>query len=216
MNEMTAIVKFGAANLPAPSGLASALRGMGSGAAAPSGVMFLRMDKTGHWVYGQDSVEVEEGSQWAVNPYSFVHGFVAWGDAAMLGSKMVPISEPLPEMGPAPAGAKQGWQKQIGFDLACISGEDEGTNVRFSGTSMGSIKASGALGLQIADRVDNDPTTPVPVVLLSSDSYMSKKGFGRIYNPIFSVQKWITLDGPEAEPEAPASEEAPTRRRRRV
>jgi hypothetical protein len=189
---------------------------MGATAATPSGVMFLRMDKTGHWVYGQDSVEVEEGSQWAVNPYSFVHGFVAWGDAAMLGSKMVPISEPLPEMGPAPAGAKQGWQKQIGFDLACISGEDEGTNVRFSGTSMGSIKASGALGLQIADRVDSDPTTPVPVVLLSSDSYMSKKGFGRIYNPIFSVQKWISLDGPEAEPEAPAPEEAPTRRRRRA
>jgi hypothetical protein len=216
MNEMTAIVKFGAANLPAPSGLASALRGMGATAAAPSGVMFLRMDKTGHWVYGQDSVEVEDGSLWAVNPYSFVHGFVAWGDGLMLGSKMVAINEPLPDLGPAPAGAQQGWQKQIGFDLVCISGEDEGINLRFAGTSMGSIKASGALGLQIADRVDTDPTTPVPVVSLSSDSYISKKGFGRIYNPIFSVQKWISLDGPEAEPEAPAPEEAPTRRRRRV
>lgn len=216
MINMTAVVKFGAANLPAPSGLASALRGMGAGAATPSGLMFLRMDKTGHWVYGQDSVEVEDGSLWAVNPYSFVHGFVAWGDGAMLGSKMVPISEPLPDLGPAPAGAQQGWQKQIGFDLACISGEDEGTAVRFAGTSMGSIKASGALGLLIADRVDSDPTTPVPVVSLSSDSYMSKKGFGRIYNPIFSVQSWISLDGPEAEPVAPAPEEAPTRRRRRV
>jgi hypothetical protein len=189
---------------------------MGATAAAPSGVMFLRMDKTGHWVYGQDNVEVEDGSLWAVNPYSFVHGFVAWGEGAMLGSKMVPISEPLPDLGPAPAGAKQGWQKQIGFDLACISGEDEGTNVRVAGTSMGSIKASGALGLLIADRVDSDPTTPVPVVSLSSDSYISKKGFGRIYNPIFSVQSWVSLDGPQAEPVAPAPEEAPTRRRRRA
>jgi hypothetical protein len=37
------------------------------------------MDKTGHWVFGIDQTEIEDDSTWAVNPFSFVHGYIAWG-----------------------------------------------------------------------------------------------------------------------------------------
>jgi hypothetical protein len=37
--------------------------------AGPSGIVILKMDRTGHWVFGADQTEVEDGSHWAVNPF---------------------------------------------------------------------------------------------------------------------------------------------------
>jgi hypothetical protein len=79
------------------------------------------MDKTGRWVFGADHTEVESDSDWAVNPFSFLHGFIAWGEwRSRWARPMVPVSEPLPEMGAAPAGSQRGWKKQIGFSLQCF------------------------------------------------------------------------------------------------
>ena len=78
---MTSLVAFSNAGLPAVSSLTSALR-----AIAPAGgsgmTAILKMDRTGHWVFGTDQEEVEDASRWAVNPFSFVHGFIAWGEGA--------------------------------------------------------------------------------------------------------------------------------------
>ncbi len=74
--------------------------------------------------------EVETGSLWAVNPYSFIHGFIAWGEGDVLGEKMVPITQPLPEMDDAPPMAKRGWETQVGMSLKCLDGEDKDMEVR--------------------------------------------------------------------------------------
>ena len=74
------LVAFKQAGLPAVSSLSSALRVAAQSAAPAGGTVILKMDRTGHWVFGADQDEVEPGSKWAVNPYSFVHGFIAWGD----------------------------------------------------------------------------------------------------------------------------------------
>ena len=81
------------------STIAAALRTLAP--AAATGVAILKMDKTGHWVFGADQTEVDAASLWAVNPFSFVHGFIAWGEGEVLGEKMVSITSPLPEHGVA-------------------------------------------------------------------------------------------------------------------
>ena len=211
---MSNIVSFKQANLPAVSSLSTALRSIANNV-GEAGVAILKMDKTGHWVYGADQTEVEDGSRWAVNPFSFVHGFIAWGDGEVLGEKMVSVTQPLPEMDVAPPGAKRGWETQIGCSLKCVSGDDEGLEVRFSTTSVGGKRAVQNLAVEIAAAVEKDQSKPVPIVTLKKDHYVHKS-YGRIYTPVFEILEWISMDGGASEPEAEQSEDAPRRRRRAV
>ena len=220
---MSNLTTFANAGLPAVSNIASSLRKLDAGTGA-AGTAILKMDRTGHWVFGADQTEVEDGSTWAINPYSFVHGYIAWGDGEVLGEKMVSVAEPLPEMEPAPSGAKKGWEKQVGLNLKCVSGDDEGLEVRYSTTSVGGVKAVQAIAVAIANQVDKDASKPVAVVTLEKDHYQHKS-YGRIYTPVFEVQEWMSMDGAaseesdEAEAYAEEAEEvveAPRRRRRAV
>ena len=211
------ISKFGGSNLPSVASLSSALRSLES-AAGPGNMVILKMDKTGHWVFGADQTEVEDDSLWAVNPFSFVHGYIAWGDGEVLAEKMVSVAEPLPELDPAPGGAKRGWEMQIGMTLACTNGEDEGMQARYSVTSVGGKRAVQALAVAIAEQVDKDQAKPVPVIRLKKEHYQHKS-YGRIFTPVFDIVKWVGMDASPAEEDA-AEAEAPTedapRRRRRV
>ena len=209
---------FKSAGLPAVSSLATSLRSIATDV-GPAGVVILKMDKTGHWVFGADQTEIEEGSEWAVNPFSFVHGYIAWGDGEVLGEKMVPIFEPLPELESAPPGAKKGWETQIGMGLKCMNGEDKGMEARFTTTSVGGKRSVQALAVAIKAQVDLDQTKPVPVIELSKEHYQHKS-YGRIYTPVFSVKSWTVMnDKPAPVVEAPApvvEAPAPLTRRRRV
>jgi hypothetical protein len=171
------------------------------------------MDKRGDWVFGADQTEVDEGTLWAVNPFSFVHGYIAWGDGEVLGEKMVSVSHPLPEMESAPAGAKRGWETQVGMSLKCISGPDNGLEVRYNVTSVGGKRAVQGLAVAIAQQVESDQSKPVPVVTLKRDHY-THKSYGKIYTPVFEVQEWMSMDGDKAEGDKPEAEAAPARRRR--
>jgi hypothetical protein len=202
---MSNLVAFKSAGLPAVTSLAASLRSIAPPEA--SGSAILKMDRTGHWVFGADQDEVETGSSWAVNPFAFVHGWIAWGDGEVLGEQMASVSDPLPDTGAAPAGAKKGWEQQVGMSLKCISGEDKGLEVRYSSTCVGGKRGIQTLAVAIAAQVDTDPTMPVPVVTLGKEFYMHKS-FGKIYTPLFDVQSWIGMNGedeaPEPEPAAPA------------
>ena len=214
---MNDIVKFATAGLPAVTTLSTALRTLERDV-GPAGTAILKMDKTGHWVFGADQTEIEEDATWAVNPFSFVHGFIAWGDGEVLGEAMASVSQPLPEVPAAPPGAKRGWETQVGCSLKCLSGEDEGMEVRYSTTSVGGKRSIQRLSGLIAAQVEKDQTKPVPVVLLKKDHY-THKSYGRIFTPVFEVVKWISMTGesePEKAPEPATEPEAPTRRRRRV
>lgn len=213
---MSNVSVFGGANLPSVESLSSALRSIKPSASAID-MAILKMDKTGHWVFGADQTEVEDDSLWAINPFSFFHGYIAWGDGEVLGEKMVSVTEPLPELDPAPGGAKRGWEMQIGMTLACTNGEDEGLQARYSVTSVGGKRAVQALAVAIAEQVDKDQTKPVPVVRLKKEHYQHKS-YGRIFTPVFDLVKWVSMDADAAgetveEAEAPA-DEAPRRRRR--
>lgn len=216
---MSSIVKFSKAGLPAVTSLTTALRSMENEVAAV-GTAILKMDKTGHWVFGADQTEVEDDSLWAVNPFSFVHGYIAWGDGEVLGETMTSVSEPLPEPQPAPPQARKGWEKQVGLSLKCISGEDTGLEVRYTTTSVGGKRGVQTLAVAIAEQVEKDQSKPVAIVRLGKEHYQHKS-YGRIYTPVFEVVRWIGMEGdaPETvETEAPAAAEAPapTGRRRRA
>lgn len=208
---MSNIVNFGNASLPVAS-LSTALRAI-SADVPLGGTVILKMDKTGHWVYGADQTEVEDHATWAINPFSFIHGFIAWGEGEVLGEKMVPVSQPLPEMDAAPPNAKRGWETQVGMSLKCLTGEDEGMEARYTVTSVGGKRAVQALALAIAQQVDTDPSKPVPVVALKKEHYQHKS-YGRIYTPVFEILKWIGMDGPTEEVAEEPAPAAPTRRRR--
>ena len=207
------LVTFSKANLPAVSSLATSLRTIQSEVGA-AGVVILKMDKTGHWVFGADQTEVEDDAVWAVNPFSFVHGFIAWGDGEVLGEKMVPVSQPLPDLDGAPPAAKKGWETQVGMSLKCLTGEDKGMEARFTTTSVGGKRAVQVLALAIATQVEKDQSKPVPVVRLKKEHY-THKSYGRIFTPVFEVVNWLSLDGQaEEKPASKAPVDVFIRRRR--
>jgi hypothetical protein len=212
---------FKSAGLPAVASLATSLRSIATDV-GPAGVVILKMDKTGHWVFGADQTEVEDDATWAINPFSFVHGFIAWGDGEVLGEKMASVSQPLPELEVAPAAAKRGWETQVGMSLKCLTGEDKGMEARFTTTSVGGKRAVQALAVALAEQVEKDQTKPVAVIKLKKDHY-AHKSYGKIYTPVFNVIEWVGMDAEtESTPEsaltaAVEADEAPApagRRRR--
>ena len=217
---MSNLTTFSAANLPSVQALSTALRALETDVGA-AGVVIIKMDKTGHWVFGADQTEVEDDSTWAINPFSFVHGYIAWGDGEVLGEKMVSVSQPLPELDAAPPNAKKGWETQVGMSMKCISGEDKGLEVRYTTTSVGGKRSVQALAVAIATQVETDSSKPVPIVMLKKEHY-SHKSYGRIYTPIFDIQSWVGMDADKTEKleapkevEAQAEAPAPATRRRR-
>ena len=216
---MSNVIKFSGANLPAVANLSTALRSLERDVGS-AGIVILKMDKTGHWVYGADQTEVESESLWAVNPFSFVHGYIAWGDGEVLGEQMVSVAQPLPELSPAPPNAKKGWETQVGMSLKCMSGEDKDMDARYTTTSVGGKRSVQTLALAIAAQVEKDQSKPVPVVRLKKDHY-THKSYGKIYTPVFEIVEWMSMDGDNevaehADEPAVETSEAPRRRRREV
>jgi hypothetical protein len=213
---MSNVTTFSQANLPAVASLSTALRSLENDV-TPAGVAILKMDKTGHWVYGADQTEIEDDSTWAVNPFSFVHGFIAWGDGEVLGEKMVSVSQPLPELEGAPSAAKRGWETQVGLSLKCLTGEDKGLEVRFSTTSVGGKRSVQALAVAIANQVEADQNKPVPVIYLKKEHYQHKS-YGKIYTPVFEIVEWVGMsaDADTATDEAEEATPTETGRRRRA
>jgi hypothetical protein len=212
---MSNLVNFKGANLPAVSTLSTALRTLET-EVGPAGSVILKMDKTGHWVFGADQTEVDDDATWAINPFSFIHGFIAWGEGEVLGEKMVSVSEPLPEMEAAPPNAKRGWEAQVGMSLKCVTGADKDMEARYTVTSVGGKRAVQQLAVAIAEQVEKNQSKPVPIVRLKKDHY-THKSYGRIFTPVFEIVEWVSMDGKADEAEeqdAPAAEAAPARRRR--
>ncbi len=222
---MSKEVSFGG-GLPANvSDMAQALAKSAGAAGSAGSDSYMKMDRTGAFLYGVENTEVEEGSLWAVNPMGFKHGWTCWGneehgtEGKNMGEVMVPSTQPMPLEEDLP-NAKGDWTKCVAIQLRCISGEDEGTQVAFKTNSNGGRKAYANLLQEIVTRITSGETEVVPAVELLSDSY-KHSNYGKIFNPIFDIQKWMGMDGEQAEepeteaPEPEQEEEAPKPARRR-
>lgn len=190
---------------------------------------FLRLLKSGEWVYGSDDIDMEEGSQWAVNTASFGMGFQAWSsDGELEGEEIAPLtSPPILHSDLENVGAE--WKPLLAAQFLCVSGADKGVSIIYKTTSKGGIKAVNTLMSEIVSHFNDDPTSEeqVPVIEFDMSFYKHKK-YGKIYTPVLKVVNWLA-DTPEAaqavsepEPEPvkaepePASPPARKRRRRRT
>lgn len=201
--------------LAALGNLKQGLQNVQSHAPSAGGDPILKFDK-GSWLYGQDNVEVEPGSEWAVNPLSFQHGFNCWKfrepgskeKAELLGEVLVsamqapPLKTSLPDYGP-----KNDWNELIKFDLLCVKGEDDGEQVQYKPTSKGGVGATKELLAAIIKQIDDDPSKPVPVVALEGSHYTHEQ-YGKVFTPVLRIVRWMSMEGVEAE--APATEQPKT------
>lgn len=210
---MNDVVQFnsGSQQLANPSDLVNLGAAASMAAGGTQSVDLLRLLRDGVWVFGADNTEPEEGSLWAINPYSFTHGFISWVDNKPAGEVMVSIMNRLPTRGELPETGGM-WDEQMGMQLQCISGADKGTVVQFKTTSVGGKRALAKMATEIASHAASSEDV-VPVVHLNTDFYQHKK-YGKIYTPEFAVQKWVAMDADVEAVEETEEEEAPTRRRR--
>lgn len=174
------------------------------------GAQYLKMDKgNGDWIFGAEETVVEDGSLWAINPGSLMHGWAAWDHhkgGAPIYEVMVSINRDLPpenQLPPLPAGTPDpkapnvpvtlSYQQQRSVQAMCVHGEDAGTLVEYKQSSVGAMKLFGDLTNRLLDQLDKDPDKLVAIVQFKSDRYKHKK-WGWIYNPELEFVEWRTLD----------------------
>lgn len=208
-------VSFSGAGLPSPEALRVSMQNTANETRS-LGMPIIKLDRTGAWCFGAEAEEVEKDSRWAVNPYSFMHGVIAWGDGEVLAEHMVSVSEPMPDFGNPPEDSPKGWQKQYAFFMRCVSGEDEGMDVRYNTLSVGGKRAVAELSGAIAAQVDKDPSRFVPVVVLRAESY-KHRSYGRIFTPVFDIVEWVSVEPSDhtTEKQAPEAKEVSARARRK-
>ena len=124
-------------------------------------------------MFGQENIEVQEGSRWIVNVMSLEHGWTCWVDDGsknkLAGEVMAPVNVPRPPKPPPVDGTD--YKEQRNMELKCLDGEDAGTEVMYKASSYGGIKASLKLMDEIYRQLARDPHHPCPVLELRSDSY---------------------------------------------
>jgi len=182
------------------------------------GKPFLRLSRSGQLVFGVSSEPVQEGSDWAINPHSIGHGWVCWAiivpgqpPAAnkLLGEAMAPITSRKPQCPEPIAGGE--WKSQYGFDLKCLTGDDEGLEVQYKVNSLGGVKAVDSLLGRCTDHWLADKVNIVPIVQMTSDYYDNKTYGGQTYFPVFTITGWADMDGNQVDDGVAAiADEAPT------
>jgi hypothetical protein len=191
--------------LAALGNLKSGLANVQAAIPVAGGEPILRMGRDGIWLYGQDNIEVEDGSEWAANPLSLKHGYICWKKIPegskekpeKLGEVLVsmydakPVKTSLPDYG-------HPWAEQTSITFKCLNGTDEGTQVDYKPSSVGGSNAMAELISEIMAQLDKDPAHPVPVIALESDSYMHPQ-YKKTYVPILKIVRWISMDGVAAE-----------------
>jgi hypothetical protein len=205
----------------------SALANIGQNAIATAGTIgtgdaFCKFTKDGMWVYGQEEVEIEEGSTWAINPLSLRHGHIGWPADDAGGSPTevtAPLTEPLPAH---PEDESLRWGPCFSFQAVCKDGEDEGQQILVKGGSLGFNKAATGVAQAIAGQAIEGSADVVALVHFEASSYKHKK-YGKINTPVLNVVGWTNMEGAaapaveeEPEPEPEVKKPAAPKRRRRV
>jgi hypothetical protein len=223
-NDRDESTRAGGAVAPSPAGVASL---------TALGAMFNAVDTTsviGHsgrpmmqfkareetWSFGQRRTIPEAGSLWAVNPTSFQHGFISFGDnSKMLGERLVSIGQPKPDPMKLPD-TGFAWQEEWAVGMKCVSGADAGVEVVFKTTTTGGAQAVVGLIEAVRDRLNGGQHDGKisPIVRLEKDSYPHSQ-YGRTATPQTTIVDWMPLSGPAPAP-APSSQPTQQPRRRRV
>ena len=192
------------------------------------GKPFLRLLKSGLWVFGPRNEPVQEGAIWAVNLATLQRGWVCWGEGELLGQTMASVQAPRLDQPPPVKGIP--FEEQFSMELTCIDGAHKGLTVIYKNNSYGFKTAFDKLTGEIQAQFQADKRFFWPVIELYEEDYDHKR-YGQTWNPILVITAWADADGnlqgeaapaPEPAPApvqaapAPAPEPAPAPRRRRT
>jgi hypothetical protein len=186
----------------------------------PAGMGYLKLNKVGYWVFGEDELDLEEEALWIVNPDSFAMGYISWDKKTKVGEQMASIYGPQVDINKMPDTPTK-WVRQVGMQLVCLNGEDEGEQVQYVANSYGGVKQFGILLKQVMEHMQSGKAgdKTVPVLELGSDSYDHAE-WGKVYTPEFDIKKWIANTGfgaaVEEEEEEEEEEQKPPPRKRAV
>jgi len=222
MNAIAQTTATGA--LAALKGLKRGIQNVKSTIMVKGGDPYLKVGRDGRWCYGQEDIEVEDGSPWAANPLSLQHGWVCWNrdkgadnSGGPLGEVMVGLGAPLPPKSSLQDHGHE-WDQQYSILMKCMGGTDKGEQVLYKTASVGGVAAMDKLLGAIDARLGEDTDAVVPILSLEIDSYKHKL-YGKTYVPVLNVTGWATIDGVEAvesedvkaEPEAKQPEPEPVK-----
>lgn len=218
--------------------LTEALANISGTAPKKTDTAFIRMQKNGagEWTYGKTEISVHAEDEWAVDPTSFVHGWVLSEETLVGAVKqqkkvhevLLPMTQKLsPRLEIPEATATQAFacDYQTGFMLRCVKAKkiaSVGVSCRYRNSSQGAISAVGALLSSVENRVATvDDQTVVPIITLGAYWY-KHTAYGRIWCPEFNVVSWTDMKllsrqgqpGESEVEEVPVEEPAIVKRRR--
>ncbi|GAF69098.1 unnamed protein product [marine sediment metagenome] len=181
---------------------------------------FMKFNKQGMWVFGQDDNEPELDAEFAVDPRTLQMGFIAWeeGRNEPVGEEMRPLGNPVALADLSEAD----WTQQASMQMLCLTGDYAGEAMLFKTSSKGGMKMFksllGELQAQLSSGIAGDKV--IPVVHLDEANYKHKK-YGTIFTPVVEIVRWVTLEElaaatPEDDDDAPEPEpkvQAPKKKR---
>lgn len=195
---MTLPIDF--ANAGIPSNLQALGEALGQASVSTdsgfNGRELLRLSKDdGAWSFGQEQLELEEGAEIAVNPLSFMHGFISWQTkkGEVLGERMVPVTQALPEQAELPNTGEK-WDEQLMVEMQILNGEDEGVPLVYKTTAHGGKSLIRAIMRAVTGQIGAGSEYIVPVINLTSSSYQHKV-YNTVYKPEFELVAWINMQG---------------------
>jgi hypothetical protein len=174
---------------------AQSYRGGGGGAA------FLKFNgNDGYYSYGADDVDLEVGTQVAVDPKTLKRGWICWKDGSVQEEIMLSLEEGLP---PAkhllpdhgPYGKDDGWSEQKTIEFVGIDGETP--KLLFQANNASKRNALEAFMKDFGRQFRNNPGM-VPVIELGENEFEAKPKDGgrkvKKHAPKFKIVGWISRE----------------------
>jgi len=192
-------------------------------------LLFKAREGLGTWGIGQKRMIPEQDSRWAVNPLTYMHGYISFNGKKVAGEEMVPVSQEKPDITKL-RDTGFPWQDQWSVEMKCLNGADAGREVIFKANTDGTIAAIvetfNLVRTKIDDELREQRENPdykiddkiAPIYTLGA-SWYSHKEFGRTNTPVMTLVGWMSLDGPAPAPVEPtptpsnSNTEQPRRRR---
>ena len=179
---MTAAKKPEDKGLPAISDMQARLDRALSRVDDATGGDFIKLDKSGVWIVGEDVVVDQEACKFKASIPNVLYGLTAWHNGEAVKEMLYSASEPpvSPDMlGPLPPEVKV--EQCFAMPLRCVEGPFKGDKFVYKSSSPSAWNAFG-----IFLRQARAQGTETPLMMLDKSSYRHKK-YGKIFTPIFTV-----------------------------
>src|SRR5262249_32925746 len=173
-------------------------------------LLFKAREGSGTWGFGQKRTIPEQDSQWAINPLTFMWGYISFNGNKRAGEQMVPVTQEKPDITKLPDTGFP-WQEQWSVEMKCLDGADAAIEVIFKANTDGTLSAIVEMFDLVRKKIDDElrkqrenPDYKIddkiaPIVTLGASWYPHKE-FGRTNTPTMALVGWMSLDGPEPKP----------------